>query len=51
MVMMMRAQQQIAQEAQEKVLGVQTYKNEAISNDEHKIKTASTFLPPTPTSA
>lgn len=36
MVMMMRAQQQIAQEAQEKVLGVQTYKNEAISNDESK---------------
>lgn len=36
MVMMMRAQQQITQEAQEKVLGVQTYKNEAISNDEPK---------------
>lgn len=42
MVMMMRAQQQIAQEAQEKVLGVQTYKNEAISNDESKdVKTQS----------
>lgn len=40
MVMMMKAQQQVAQEAQEKVLGKETYKNEADKGDESKgIKT------------
>ncbi|ABB45061.1 hypothetical protein Suden_1787 [Sulfurimonas denitrificans DSM 1251] len=40
MIMMMKAQQQVTQEAQEKLLGKETYKNAASTSDESKdIKT------------
>lgn len=35
-IMMMKAEQQIAREEQEEMLGKQTYKNEALNNEENK---------------